>query len=388
MNAVPIARLAKINALSFFAQVVQIGTVPALLAVRLTAAHYSALVVGAIAAAPWIAILLVGRAAPRVLSRCGFRATHALAMCLALSALLGMMWAASPALLFTFNLLFGVGLILRWVSCDTWIVEAAPVRIRGRAIGVHETLMGCGIAMGPLIIALTGANGLTPFWVCVGVLGLSAAMLVGLGHNGETPALPARGSMGQAVRTMLTALVAGFLAGFVETSSISFLPVFSERSLFAIGVAFTLGGFGAGGTLLQVPLGGFADRFGYRAAQLVCCAIIVVGALSFPFIGHSTLTLLLMLFMWGGAAGGMNTLAVIEAGARMNEVAVSTAMAAIAMAYTTGSILGPLLVGLATSRWNLFGFLLAICSAIALFLGTLAAATFRRHPTHLQEAIS
>jgi len=46
-----LGRLARINAVSFLAQIVQIGTVPALMALRLNAAHHSPLIVGAVAGA-------------------------------------------------------------------------------------------------------------------------------------------------------------------------------------------------------------------------------------------------------------------------------------------------------------------------------------------------
>ena len=379
-------RLARINALSFLAQIVQIGTVPALLALRLTQAHHSAVDIGLIAAAPWMAILLVGSRAPRLLARLGFVRSNALALALSALALAGMLRSSSVAELFACNLVFGVGLILRWVSCDTWIVAEAPAHIRGRAIGTHETLMGCGIAAGPLLLALAGVRGAGPVWVCLGLLTASALVLASLSEPEVRPELPQRGGALRAIRMMPTALVAGFLAGYVETSSISFLPAFSERGLFALGAALTLGGFGAGGTLLQFPLGSLADRYGYRAAQLLCCVVILAGVLSFPMLGHSKMLLLPMLFLWGGAAGGMNTLAVIEAGERMDSATVSTAMATIALAYTVGSMAGPLLVGLATTRYALLGFLLAIGVATLLFVSAwliswLAELRILRNPT-------
>jgi len=368
-SAPTVRRLVQINTLSFLAQVVQIGTVPAFLALRLTQTHHSALVVGLIAAAPWMAILLLGHRAPRVLARLGFVRTNGVALALSVVALGGMLLTRSPPLLFGLNLLLGTGLIIRWVACDTWIVAEAPVHLRGRIIGTHETLMGCGIAAGPALLALTGVHGLGPLWACLLLLCLSAIVLSQLSEPAGRPAVPERGGALRALRLMPTALVAGFLAGYVETSSISFLPVFSEHALFALGAAATLGGFGVGGTVLQFPLGTLADRCGYRVAQLLCCSVILAGVLAFPLIGHSPALLLPMLFIWGGAAGGMNTLAVIEAGERMDSAAVSTAMAAIALAYTVGSITGPLFVGFATTHFALLGFLLAIGVATGLFLG-------------------
>ena len=81
------------------------------------------------------------------------------------------------AAFFILNLLAGLGLIVRWVTCDTWIVTIAPVEARGRAIGMHETLMGLGIALGPLLLSLTGTSGTLPFltWVRRHGTGIAAA---------------------------------------------------------------------------------------------------------------------------------------------------------------------------------------------------------------------
>ena len=143
-------RLARINLMSFLAQVVQIGAAPALFAMQLSKAHADPLTIGAVAVAPWIAILLLGHLAPRLLARLGFVATSAIGVVLSALALVAALLRPSAPLLFGFNFLFGIGLILRWIACDTWIIAVAPEEIRGRAIGVHETLMGCGIAAAPV----------------------------------------------------------------------------------------------------------------------------------------------------------------------------------------------------------------------------------------------
>ena len=360
--------LAKVNAVSFFSQVVQIGTVPALLALRLNEAQYSAVVVGIVAAAPWVAILLMGQWTPVVLKRYGFVATNWIALTMSMLSLMGTMFATSPPWLFAFNFVLGIALILRWVACDTWIVAVAPECLRGRAIGTHETVMGCGIAAGPLVIALAGAVTAVPILCCIGMLALSGVTLSMLQESDGHPDIPAKTRRLAVVRVLPTALMAGFLAGFIETSSISFLPVFGARDLFALGAITVLTGFGAGGTLLQVPLGWLADKTGFRLAQLITASVIGVGALAFPYVAQHPVLLLALLFIWGGAAGGMNTLAVVEAGYRSENAGVSTAMMAIALAYTVGSVSGPVLTGWAVFQLPAAGFALTMGAAALTFL--------------------
>ena len=366
-------RLFKINAVSFLAQIVQIGTFPALMALRLNAAHHSPLVVGLVAGAPWLAILLLGHWAPRVLSRLGFIAATQTALGLSVVALASSLYATDPVLLFASNFVFGIGLIVRWVACDTWIVWAAPEDIRGRAIGTHETLMGCGIAMGPLLIALTGSSGTIPLWSCIGLLAVAALTLTTLTRSDGHPQAAERAQRLAALRIVPAALMAGLVAGFVETSSISFLPILSSKHLFALDVMAVLGGFGAGGTILQLPLGWMADKLGFRVAQLVTASVVGIGALALPWVGPHAGLLFCVLFLWGGAAGGLNTLAVIEVGHRITGAGLSTGLLAVALAYTVGSTIGPVLTGWATSWLPGKGLSITTTLAVAAFLGVWAA---------------
>jgi MFS family permease len=361
-------RLVKVNAISFFSQVVQIGTVPALLALRLNEAQYSSVVVGIVAAAPWIAILLMGQWTPVALRRYGFVATNWIALTMSMLSLMGTMFATSPPVLFAVNFVLGIALILRWVACDTWVVAVAPECLRGRAIGTHETLMGCGIAAGPLVIAFAGATTALPILCCMGMLVLSGTALSMLQESDGHPEIPMKTHRLAVVRVLPTALMAGFLAGFIETSSISFLPVFGARGLFALGATTVLTGFGAGGTLLQVPLGWLADKAGFRVAQLITASVIGAGALALPYVAQHSILLLALLFIWGGAAGGMNTLAVVEAGYRSENAGVSTAMMAIALAYTVGSVSGPVLTGLIILKLPEAGFAVTMGAAALAFL--------------------
>jgi MFS family permease len=370
-------RLITINSVSFLAQIVQIGTVPALMALRLNAAHYSALTVGAVAGAPWLAILLLGGWAPLILSRWGFVKTNRLALALSVLALLCAIVQTEPVALFMSNFVFGIGLILRWVACDTWIVSVAPEGIRGRAIGTHETLMGCGIAAGPLLILLTGFAGAMPIVSCIGLLLCSAALLFALGDCDGYPEVPRGSERLGMVRIVPTALMAGFVAGAVETSSISFLPVLSERHLFALGVTAVLGGFGAGGTLLQIPLGWLADKAGFRRAQLLTALLIAVCAVALPLVAHAPALLVALLFVWGGAAGGMNTLAVIEVGQRISGAGLSTGLMAVALAYTVGSVSGPVLTGWVTEMHPDRGLPIVVAVAVSSFIAVWAATAVR-----------
>lgn len=362
--------------MSFLAQVVQIGAAPALFAIELSEAHADALTIGAIAAAPWIAILLLGHLAPRILVLWGLVATSAIGVALSTLALMAALLQPCTPLLFGVNFLFGIGLILRWVACDTWIIAVAPEAIRGRAIGVHETLMGCAIAAAPVVLLLAGTSGPSPLIACIVLLSGSGLCLMTLSRQADpTPPPPPRRGTLDAFRALPTAIASGFAAGYAETAYISFLPVFAGRGDLIVGPTIALGAFGTGGALLQIPLGWAADRYGYRALQRLCALSVALGTFIGAYATQTAPTLILLLFMLGGAAGGLNTLAVIEAGRRASASSVANAMVAVAIAYTIGGAAGPIIAGWASGLRQLPGFASAIALGAAAYL--LASVLFR-----------
>jgi MFS family permease len=331
--------LAHVNALSFCSQAVQLGAVPALIALRLNASGYSVTALGIVAAAPWLAVLLLSHAIPKLLARHHYIPVNATALTVSAAAVAVIIFASNPLLVFAANFCLGVGLILRWIACDSWIIDLAPDALRGRAIGIHETLMGCGIAAGPLIIALFGSQSAAPLVACLGLLFVATYALFSVG--GSANAVAEDSPSARSLRYISLMALAAFIAGFIETSSVSFLPVLSLHSHWPIASTLALGVFTVGGTVLQMPIGWMADALGYRAAQLITAGVIVTSAASFILLGHQFVPLLLTLFVLGGAAGAMNTLAVIEAGSSVAANLISAAASRVALAYTVGSIIGP-----------------------------------------------
>ena len=101
--------------------------------------------IGLFATAPWLAILVASRFVPALLHAVGPSASLALSALGSTAVIAAMAFTDDMAVFFVLNLLAGLGLIVRWVTCDTWIVTIAPVvGAEGRAIGTHETLMGLG----------------------------------------------------------------------------------------------------------------------------------------------------------------------------------------------------------------------------------------------------
>jgi MFS family permease len=229
--------------------------------------------------------------------------------------------------------------------------------------------MGLGIAIGPLLIVLFGVGSPAPYYACAAIVLVSGCLALTLKGHDSQPQTPTEKHHGKLFRVIPVALCGAFIAGFSETSSVSFLAVYSLSAGYLLTSATLLiSVFGIGGTVLQLPIGWMADRSSYKTGQLVCCLILLMGTVAIPFSQPFPWLATFVVFLWGGAIGGMNTLAVIEAGDRVAGHQVSTAMTAIAMFYTVGSVLGPIVTGATVSYVSPHGLMMSIGLVGVLFV--------------------
>ncbi|EJN02356.1 MFS transporter [Phyllobacterium sp. YR531] len=339
--------IAWINAGSLFAQIVQVGGYPTMLALLLDKINYSGWLIGTVLSFQWVVVLFAAHATPYILKRTGVKFASQLGSAISiLSLIFAAVSHALPALVLS-SLLMGFGLTIRWVACDTWIVHASPEGTRGRAIGIHETLMGLGIAVGPVLLIFASGNEQTSLYGYAALLILSV-IAFSFGSSVEKPEEDVSHTkhLTRLVRLLALALIATIAAGYIETSMVSLLPLYlisfdypQYNALIALSV------FGLGGTLLQVPIGWIADKYGFRAAQALCISVIIAGALLLITAIGVPGIILVSLFFWGGCIGGLNTLAVIEAGSTLPSSLSGIGMAMVASAYTFGSVIGPMISG-------------------------------------------
>ncbi|WP_281686853.1 MFS transporter [Pseudomonas citronellolis] len=365
--------LARINASSVLSQIVQIGTITPLLSLSMERQGAEPAQIGLVVSASWLAILLLYRVVPRLLVLLGLTRAVMISAVLTVASVLGMSLTHNPLMLFALNFVLGVGLILRWIASDTWIVLVAQRNERGRAIGVHETLMGLGIAVGPLLLSLLGVDSALPYCASAALAGASGALAWTLKDVAVAPGIPVEKRPLGVLGMIPLALCGAFIAGFSETSSVTFLASYGLAAGYLLATATLLvAAFGAGGTVLQLPIGWVADRSSYKVAQLLCGLVLVGGALLIALCQPYPWLAALAAFVWGGAIGGMNTLAVIEAGERVSEKQLSTAMTAIALFYTLGSITGPIVTGAAIGMLGDQGLIVSAGAAGTLFVIALA----------------
>jgi MFS family permease len=328
------------------AMVVQEGALGPLLAIALEDQGTRPSISGAVVAAPWLSVAVLAPLAARAFRRFGASATM-IAGGMVTAAALGLFPLVPQAFAWIgIAALVGVGLALRWVAGEAWLIAATPPAWRGRAIGVQETLIGISGMVGPVLLIATGTEGARPFLI-LAALTLVTALLPLLAW-----ALGARGTheddfaqLGDG--RMAVPLMLPFAAGAIEAGAHSFLPVATDAALLGgLPPVLSAGLFSLGATILQIPTGMLADRMDSMKLRLPAALVTVLAGLAFAASPGGAVAVAAILAM-GIGCGAFYILSVLEAARAPSPADAAHAIARIALVYTIGSTLGPLAMGTA-----------------------------------------
>jgi MFS family permease len=356
------------------------------LILRLSEQQAPTALIGLFAASAWVGILLVTPFASALTRALGRRRALWLSGAVPVVAGIGyglpLEGSAALALWFSLKMLAGMASGLRWVLAEALVAEFAPPHLRGRAVGLFETMVGATFVIGPLLLAAVGPSSPQALWLSV------ALLAVGLGWALRVPPLPPEpdahdahvGWRGvwAALRAHPVIMAAGFCGGFFESGLTSILPLYGVAlGLGAAAAALLVSASGLGSAMWMLPAGALADRMGRRpgrrggagGARLqlmrVCAAVTLVATLIIPWVAGTPWLAWPVAFLWGGAGGCLYTLAMIDIGARERGVTLVNSTAVLVMAYTLGGVLAPSLAGAALQWAPRVGFP-ALLTAVAL----------------------
>lgn len=252
----------------------------------------------------------------------------------------------SAALWFVIRFMIGIGMSLHWIISETWINHVAHDDRRGFIAGVYSALMGLGFAIGPVMLGMTGTEGVAPFAVATALV--LAAGLPLLWVRGARPAMdhePGQTTLGVLALAPVI-MLASVISGFVDTATLALLPVYGLRvgmDEYTAVLQLTVATIGA--VVLQLPIGWLGDYLGRRHVLGGCAAVKTVTVAALPLVLDLPWLLWPILFVWGGAMVAFYTLALALMGSRFRGSLLAKATAALVITYCVGSVIGPLVIG-------------------------------------------
>ncbi|HMN36501.1 MAG TPA: MFS transporter [Hyphomicrobium sp.] len=327
--------------------------------------------IGIAGAAPAMGVLATLPFLPRLVARWG--AVRAITLgCLAGAAgflALGVFQSVYAWIFIRFAM--SAGLAMPWLVGETWINMVTREETRGRVIAIYAISFFTGYSAGPLLLDVTGFDGLACY-----VAGAVSLMLAGLPivlAASLAPDVSENGSEHSpfsAVRLSPVGMMGGFIGGFAEMSYLALIG--------NVGLAGGLDQATALGLMSFMTAGGVALQFfiGYLADKVARTR--VTAALSVAFI---TLSLLLpaalatpplafpLVFVLGGVVLGFYTVGLAVVGEEVDAQDLAAANAAFLVMYQFGAILGPAAAGSAMSISPVSGFVYAMAGSMSLALG-------------------
>ncbi|NRA29951.1 MAG: MFS transporter [Parvularculaceae bacterium] len=325
-------------------------------------------VIGNNAAFGAIASLLGAPFYPRIIAKIGLKAFIVLSLLTMIIPYLFVFWAGDQLWMwYPLRFIFGAGGAGLFAASEIWINGIAPDKIRGKVIGVYGTMLALGFAAGPAILTATGYEGYLPWVVGAAVYGLAAVPLFFV----RAPKAADEANDGSIFPPMLKSPVlfgaAAIFAG-VESAMLIFLPILALELGYGVGIgALSVTVYGVGLLAAQIPVGQLADMFPARRVMGACAIAGAVLALFIPIVQSNLWALYAVLFVWGGAVGGIYTAGLVVIGNTFKGTALAVANTAFVFTYAAGAVLGPFSAGIDRSAAGANGLMFGLVVVLSAY---------------------
>jgi MFS family permease len=320
--------------------------------------------VGGFAALQWLGLLLATPLSSGWVHALGHRCALRVSGAVPLLALAGMQFTDALPVWAGLLLVAGMASALRWVLAEATVAEQAPPHRRGRLMGLFAVMIGLTLMAGPALLSALLAAGWPATHIGWLAVALEAAGLVALLGVRSPPrvATPAAAiglrATWRAMRAAPVVMLTGVIGGFFEAGLSAVLPLYGlTLGVGAAAAALLVSASGLGSTLLPLPVGELADRWPRQRVRQGCLLAALaagagLGVLPLLVDGGTAVStamlggVMLLCALGGGAGAGLYTLAMVDIGHQHQGAALVNSTAVLALAYTAGGLLAPVLGGL------------------------------------------
>ena len=329
------------------------GMLLPLIAVILEQDGVSSSVNGMHATALYIGVLIASPFMEKPLQKLGFKPIIAIGGILVfLSLALFPVW---KALWFWFilRMMIGIGDHMLHFGTQTWITTTVSKATRGRSIAIYGVSFGLGFTLGPLMTRLLSINEALPFIISalLSMLVWSTLFFVkNMWPEQEIDTVQTTNSFERFVQTgkiAWIALLPGFGYGVLEATLHGVFPIYGMRIRHDVGIlSLIIPCFAAGSLVSQLPLGILSDRFGRRRILLF---VLLAGIGCFTFaalLEYSVVALFILFTLAGMFVGSLFSLGISFMVDLLPKSLLPAGNLMIGIAFSLGSISGPLIGGL------------------------------------------
>ena len=359
--------VAAIACISLFA--LTLGMSYPLLALQLEARGISETIIGLNAAMTPLGLILIAFILPRLAGSVGAWQLVAGSIGATLLLLIALAVFDSLAIWFVLRLLLGVSIAAPYTVSETWINQLAPPGQRGRILGLYAMCLSLGFALGPLLLPLAGTEGWRPFVIAAGCAAIALIPVIRYRHQLPGFSDTRSVSVWRFISIAPALLIAVAVFGLFDAVTMTLLPVYGigqglteTEALYGLGFAIT------GCIVMPYPIGWLADRWSGHRMMIGCALVAILGCAIIPLAVGDYLYYWSVLFLWGGIAFSVYTLALTELGNRFSGSVLLAGNAAFGVMWGIGGIVGPPMGGSAMQWLGNHGLLAVIAASYSLLV--------------------
>jgi MFS family permease len=321
------------------------GLLNTLLTLRGIAEGYSTGLIGLLMSGYFAGFLVGTWLAPSLIRRVGHIRTFAFYAALAAVAVLLHVLIVNPWVWLVLRVLYGVALVTLYMVIESWLNAQVSGEKRGQVFALYMAVNLGALAAAQQLLSLDSPMNFTLFALAA-ILISAALMPITLTRQAQPaqPDMPATDLL-QLARIAPLPLMAAGVSGLTLGGFWGLAPVYASQSGFdASGVGLLMSITILGGAVLQWPIGLFSDKHDRRLVLLWVVAIAaVLGGLITPL--TSGPLLLGMMFLWGGLAFSIYSIAVAQMVDQLHPDEILSGSSGLLLANGFGAAFGPVVAG-------------------------------------------
>ena len=318
-------------------------------------AGYSEFTIGVVASFGPLGLIFSGFFTTKLLKKFGFYkiifiATSIQGFCIAI-----MLEFLNPINLAFWFFILGMMGGLTWMTMDTWVNVVSNNSNRGKSIGIYNSSVTTGLAMGPLIVGLFGISDRGPLIICLLLISLKIGVLMSIKKYVNQVAIPDQSTKMKFSIILISPFIflAIFFAGIEDSAFLSLFPAFMLNDFFSekqIGIYIFVGGIF--GVLCQPFVGALSDHFNKRLLVFALLLAHVSWLILLKFSNSNEILIIIALMISGFASTSLYTVTLAYLGERINVSDIAFATSLFIIIYEIGEYIGPIIVGF---NMNFFG---------------------------------
>ena len=318
-------------------------------------AGYSEFTIGVVASFGPLGLIFSGFFTTKLLKKFGFYkiifiATSIQGFCIAI-----MLEFLNPINLAFWFFILGMMGGLTWMTMDTWVNVVSNNSNRGKSIGIYNSSVTTGLAMGPLIVGLFGISDRGPLIICLLLISLKIGVLISIKKHVNQVSIPDQSTKMKFSIIFISPFIflAIFFAGIEDSAFLSLFPAFMINDFFSekqIGIYIFVGGIF--GVLCQPFVGALSDHFNKRLLVFALLLAHVSWLILLKFSNSNEILIIIALMISGFASTSLYTVTLAYLGERINVSDIAFATSLFIIIYEIGEYIGPIIVGF---NMNFFG---------------------------------